>query len=60
MGRLLPLPYPIAASERNSHLGQIADFALAAYRENTNFVFGNHEAVQGDVSGMAKRNNQLA
>lgn len=41
-------------------LGLKPDFALVPDRKNTNFVFGNHEAVQGHVSGMAIRNNQFA
>jgi hypothetical protein len=40
-------------------LGGETDLALVPDRENADLIFGNHESVQGDVSGMTVGNYQL-
>ena len=42
------------------NLRQIADLALVAQREHSNFVLLHHEAIQRDVARVAKRDDQLA
>jgi methyl coenzyme M reductase gamma subunit len=37
-----------------------SDFALVPDRENADFFGGNHKSVQGNVSGMAVRDDQFA